>query len=81
MIPSPCTGVCALDPSSGRCRGCARTLDEIARWPSADDEGKRIILAQVAARRLASSSSRRFVGESPAMAEHEPVPPGAGPRG
>ena len=28
---SPCTGVCRLD-AENRCTGCARTLDEIARW-------------------------------------------------
>jgi predicted Fe-S protein YdhL (DUF1289 family) len=29
---SPCTGVCAIDPASGLCRGCRRTLAEIAAW-------------------------------------------------
>ncbi|MEQ1689934.1 MAG: DUF1289 domain-containing protein [Gemmatimonas sp.] len=28
---SPCIKVCQLD-LAGRCRGCGRTLDEIARW-------------------------------------------------
>jgi len=32
MIESPCIKVCTMDPGSGRCDGCARTLDEIARW-------------------------------------------------
>ena len=31
--PSPCTGVCRIDPASGFCQGCLRTLDEIADWP------------------------------------------------
>lgn len=30
-IVSPCTGVCAIDDND-LCRGCARTLDEIAAW-------------------------------------------------
>ena len=28
---SPCMNVCVLD-AARRCRGCRRTLDEIARW-------------------------------------------------
>ncbi len=32
MIQSPCIKVCTLDTASGRCVGCGRTLDEIARW-------------------------------------------------
>ncbi|MFO1187878.1 MAG: DUF1289 domain-containing protein [Alphaproteobacteria bacterium] len=31
-IPSPCIKVCELDPATNICRGCKRTLDEIARW-------------------------------------------------
>jgi uncharacterized protein len=32
MIESPCIKVCTLDAASGRCLGCGRTVDEIARW-------------------------------------------------
>ena len=39
-IASPCTKVCTIDPRSGLCRGCGRTLGEIAQWASLD-EGKR----------------------------------------
>ncbi len=31
-IPSPCVNVCQMNPFNGLCRGCARTLDEIAGW-------------------------------------------------
>jgi uncharacterized protein len=31
--PSPCTGICRIDQSTGWCQGCWRTLDEIADWP------------------------------------------------
>jgi len=37
MIESPCTKVCTIDPGSGRCLGCARTLDEIGRWTAMSD--------------------------------------------
>ena len=29
-LPSPCVSVCAMELSKGLCRGCLRTLDEIA---------------------------------------------------
>jgi len=32
-VSSPCVGICELD-ERGRCTGCLRTLDEIARWGS-----------------------------------------------
>jgi uncharacterized protein len=31
-LVSPCIGVCIIDPESGFCRGCARTISEIAGW-------------------------------------------------
>lgn len=50
-IESPCINVCRVDPISGLCEGCARTLDEIARWGTASDDEKRIILEHVVERR------------------------------
>ncbi|MBM3611360.1 MAG: DUF1289 domain-containing protein [Alphaproteobacteria bacterium] len=34
---SPCVNVCVIDEARQMCSGCARTLDEIAVWASADD--------------------------------------------
>ena len=31
-IKSPCILICTMDAETGFCLGCARTLDEIARW-------------------------------------------------
>jgi predicted Fe-S protein YdhL (DUF1289 family) len=31
-LPSPCVGTCELDRTTGWCRGCGRTGDEIAAW-------------------------------------------------
>jgi hypothetical protein len=31
-ISSPCIKVCCVEPGSGLCLGCLRTLPEIARW-------------------------------------------------
>lgn len=50
-VASPCVNVCRMDPVSGICEGCYRTLDEIARWGSASDDDKRCILASVQRRR------------------------------
>jgi predicted Fe-S protein YdhL (DUF1289 family) len=52
---SPCTGVCTLD-DSGTCKGCGRTLAEIARWPEADDHERRRILDRLRASALGRSS-------------------------
>jgi predicted Fe-S protein YdhL (DUF1289 family) len=31
-IESPCTGICVIDPKTDLCKGCFRTLNEIATW-------------------------------------------------
>ena len=52
-VASPCISVCVMDPASGLCRGCLRTLDEIASWISLDDDARRAIVASLPARRAA----------------------------
>jgi uncharacterized protein len=43
-ISTPCIRVCTLDPETGLCEGCGRTLDEIARWYGlSEDERVRIM--------------------------------------
>ncbi|MBN9045507.1 MAG: DUF1289 domain-containing protein [Rhizobiales bacterium] len=46
-IESPCILVCTIDTETGFCLGCARTLDEIARWSSMSAEERHAILAQL----------------------------------
>jgi uncharacterized protein len=53
-IPSPCIGVCRLDPVSGLCAGCMRTLAEIAAWPEADEAERLAIVQRLRARRRAA---------------------------
>ncbi|MES2303218.1 MAG: DUF1289 domain-containing protein [Pseudomonadota bacterium] len=55
--PSPCNRTCTIDPASAICRGCARTLDEIAAWPNASAAQKQAILARVVQRQSVSSKS------------------------
>lgn len=50
-VPSPCNKVCVLDPSSQRCIGCLRTLDEIAGWGEMTNEERRGVLAAIESRR------------------------------
>ncbi|MDE2164750.1 MAG: DUF1289 domain-containing protein [Alphaproteobacteria bacterium] len=50
-VASPCVRVCVVDPQTGLCRGCGRTLAEIAAWPTLDDAGRRRVLETAASRR------------------------------
>jgi predicted Fe-S protein YdhL (DUF1289 family) len=50
-MPSPCVNICRMDPASGLCEGCFRTLEEIAAWSAATNVQKRLILAAIAQRR------------------------------
>lgn len=43
-IVSPCVSVCVIEPQSGLCRGCKRTLDEISRWVVMTDEQRLAVL-------------------------------------
>lgn len=46
-VPSPCIGVCALDPGTGLCSGCLRSAREIAIWRDADDPTRLAILDRI----------------------------------
>jgi predicted Fe-S protein YdhL (DUF1289 family) len=48
---SPCINVCRMNPDTGLCEGCLRTLDEIAAWASMGAREKRAVLARLPARR------------------------------
>ena len=52
-IASPCTKVCTIDPRSGLCLGCGRTLDEIARWASLAESERKAIMTELPQRRAA----------------------------
>jgi|GEM_PF-768833 len=46
-IPSPCIGVCKLDPQTQLCIGCYRTIKEIAGWREYSAEQKSIVLQEL----------------------------------
>jgi predicted Fe-S protein YdhL (DUF1289 family) len=49
--PSPCIGICRIDPATGWCQGCWRTLDEIADWPMLSVREKDALLFRLKDRR------------------------------
>jgi predicted Fe-S protein YdhL (DUF1289 family) len=52
-VASPCVNVCSLDPQTGWCVGCLRTIDEIAAWGALDAAARRAIRVRLPARREA----------------------------
>lgn len=50
-VASPCIGVCCMDAASGWCRGCLRSIDEIAAWSALDDAARRDVWMQLQERR------------------------------
>jgi predicted Fe-S protein YdhL (DUF1289 family) len=57
-VGSPCIDVCRMNPSTGFCDGCFRTIDEIAGWSSFDASTKRAVLAQAETRCNAPKTGR-----------------------
>lgn len=49
--PSPCSGVCRMDPETQYCLGCLRSLAEIAGWSRFSDEEKRAVLSAISGRK------------------------------
>jgi predicted Fe-S protein YdhL (DUF1289 family) len=39
-----------MDPQSGLCRGCLRTLDEIARWGAMSDAEREAVMRELPSR-------------------------------
>jgi predicted Fe-S protein YdhL (DUF1289 family) len=56
-IESPCVKICTLDTEAGFCRGCGRTLDEIAGWVRMSAAERQRIMAELPARLAARRST------------------------
>jgi predicted Fe-S protein YdhL (DUF1289 family) len=50
MIESPCIKICTLDAACGRCLGCGRTVDEIARWSAMSAAERARVMGELPAR-------------------------------
>ena len=51
LIESPCVKVCAIDPTTGWCLGCGRSMAEIASWSTLTPERQRAVLSELEARK------------------------------
>ncbi|MFO1227206.1 DUF1289 domain-containing protein [Roseateles sp.] len=69
VLLSPCTRVCRMDERLGWCRGCARSLEEIARWRDADDADKQHILKGLPPRRAQLQREGRWLEPDAGAAE------------
>jgi hypothetical protein len=45
-VQSPCVGVCDLD-EAGYCRGCRRTIDEVAAWTTYSEAERAAVIGQL----------------------------------
>ena len=66
MLCSPCISVCVVDEPTGSCKGCWRTMDEIAEWPRMMRQQRIEVLERLAERRGAGSLTDR--GRGPMLA-------------
>ena len=46
-VPSPCISICKMNPQTGLCEGCFRTIDEIVQWSTATEEMKRRVWVEI----------------------------------
>jgi predicted Fe-S protein YdhL (DUF1289 family) len=58
-IESPCLKICVMEPGSKLCRGCGRTIEEIAGWATLTDGERRRIMAVLPARLSAADLSSK----------------------
>ena len=63
-VSSPCSRVCIMDPVTGLCEGCGRTVAEISRWGLMSEAERRTIMAGLEDR-------MRQAFASPAQVEEE----------
>ena len=52
-VQSPCILVCVIEPVSGHCRGCGRTMREIGGWSAYTPERRRAVMDELPARMAA----------------------------
>ena len=64
-VVSPCVNVCQMDASTGWCRGCARSLGEIAGWGGAPETVQRHVLEQLPPRQAEMQRLGLWLGPTP----------------
>lgn len=58
MMISPCEKICVVDPPTGLCMGCGRSLAEIERWSKYTDLEREQIMTELP-RRLDAMRGRK----------------------
>lgn len=51
-VKSPCKNICEIDPATKLCRGCLRSIDEIAEWSNFTEADKKMVERAIKKRRL-----------------------------
>ncbi len=59
---SPCVDICRLDPVTGWCEGCLRTIEEIAGWAGFDEAARERVWERLPLR----AAQRATTGDAPA---------------
>jgi predicted Fe-S protein YdhL (DUF1289 family) len=59
---TPCVKICVVDPLSGRCIGCGRTIAEISLWPEMTDEQRHAVMSGLSARTAATRTRMARAG-------------------
>ena len=59
-IKSPCVNICATE--NGKCLGCYRTVEEIARWTTYSDAEKKEVLRKISERKIDDMDYYGFPG-------------------
>jgi hypothetical protein len=62
---TPCIAVRMIDPKTGLCFGCGRTLPEIARWHRMDRAERLAVMGQLAARMTDAGLSQPGMAATP----------------
>ena len=57
-VDSPCIQICVVHPETRLCTGCARSIDEIARWSRMSVEEQQAVMAELPGRTAAPIGRR-----------------------
>lgn len=55
---SPCVKICVVNPETGLCIGCRRSIDEISRWAAMSADERRTVIAALPDRQVGPSGRR-----------------------
>jgi uncharacterized protein len=67
-VSTPCIKVCVVDPLSGLCIGCGRTVEEVAGWGAMSEAERLGVMAGLEARLVEARSRARRSGRAGARA-------------